>query len=156
MSKNLYIVVGLPGSGKSTYLHNKINDGIIVSRDDIRVSLINETSGYFDNEKEVFNRFVKEIQVGLDSSNNVNVFADATNINEKSRNKLLNRLKLKGVKIHTLFIYAPLEVCIERNNKREGVKRLPEIVIKNFNDKLEIPSHNEKYKYKSLMEVRNF
>ncbi len=155
MSKNLYIVVGLPGSGKSTYL-TKMKTGYIVSRDTIRLSLLDENASYFDNEKLVFNEFVYQIQNLLNSSSYVTVFADATHINQKSRNKLLNKLNLKNTNIHIIYIDTPVDICIKRNSKREGLEKVPEEVIRDFYNKLEIPSHNEKYKYKSISIVRNF
>lgn len=154
MSKNLYIVMGLPGSGKSTWLKEHLNDPVIVSRDEVRFSMLGENSKYFDNEKKVFSKYVNTIQEYLDSSNNIDVYADATHINQKSRNKLLNKLNLKDVNINILYINTPVEECIKRNNNREGLEKVSEKVIRDFNERLEVPTHNEKYKYKSIIEVR--
>lgn len=154
MSKNLYIVMGLPGAGKSTWLKEHLNDPIIVSRDIIRFSMINKNSKYFDNEKKVFNEYTDTIQKYLDSSNNIDIYADATHINQKSRNKLLNKLDLKDININILYINTPIEECIKRNNNREGIEKVSEKVIRDFNKRLEVPTHNEKYKYKSIIEVR--
>lgn len=154
MKKHLYLVIGLPGSGKSTYLKEHFKDSQIVSRDDIRFEMMKESSKYFDNERKVFNEFVYRIQYYLDNTNK-NVIADATHINEKSRNKLLNKLKLKDVKIHILFINTPIEKCIKRNSLREEYKRVPEKVIYDFYNRLEYPTHNEKYSYVSIIEIRN-
>ena len=154
MSKNLYIVMGLPGSGKSTWLKEHLNDPVIVSRDEVRFSMPGENSKYFDNEKKVFSKYVNTIQEYLDSSNNIDVYADATHINQKSRNKLLNKLNLKDVNINILYINTPVEECIKRNNNREGLEKVSEKVIRDFNERLEVPTHNEKYKYKSIIEVR--
>lgn len=155
MSKNLYLVMGLPGSGKSSYIEEHFNDSIIISRDDIRFELIGESFKYFEKEKEVFNEFARRIQYYLDNNDRCNIIADATHINEKSRNKLLNKLKLKDVNIHILFINTSLEKCLERNSKRKDRKRVPDKVIEDFNNRLELPSYNEKYKYYSIIEIRN-
>lgn len=154
MTKNLYVMVGLPGSGKSTYLQQFKKDCIIISRDSIRFSMLGDT--YFDNEKLVFKEFVNQIQSAIDSNNYKSIYADATHISEKSRNKLLNKLNLKGVSIHIIFINTPIDVCIERNSHRVGIEKVPEDVVRDFQDRLELPTHNEKYKYKSILEVRSF
>lgn len=154
MAKNLYLAIGLPGSGKSTYIKEHFSDSFIISRDDIRFEMMGESSKYFEKEKEVFNEFVYRIQTALDKDSK-NVIADATHINQKSRNKLLNKLKLKGVKIHILFINTPVEKCLERNHARDESERLPDKVITDFYQRLELPSHSEKYKYISIIEVKN-
>ena len=152
MSKNLYLVIGLPGSGKSTYIKEHFKDSFIISRDEIRLELKGESSKYFENEKEVFNEFVYRIQIALDKDDK-NVIADATHINQRSRNKLLNKLKLQDVKIHILFINTPLEKCLERNHNRDESERVPDKFIFDIYKRLELPSHNEKYKYLSIIEI---
>ena len=58
----LYLMMGIPGSGKSTYakqfaLRNKIQ---YISRDEIRFSLLQPTDGYFDKENEVMNAILQK------------------------------------------------------------------------------------------------
>ena len=67
---NLYLMVGAPGSGKSTYANNFINTYgkpiKVVSRDAIRFSLLNDGAPYFSKEKDVFSKFTKEINEGVE------------------------------------------------------------------------------------------
>ena len=49
--KRIYILMGTPAAGKSTFL-KKIKNGLIVSRDAIRFSLLKEGEDYFAHETE--------------------------------------------------------------------------------------------------------
>ena len=82
------------------------------------------------------------------------IYCDATQINEKSRNKLLNRLNLKDVNIIIVYIKTSLNVILDRNNKREGISRVPDdAIIDIFNNRLSEPTFNEKYKYTEVRVV---
>jgi predicted ABC-type ATPase len=54
-SKTLWLIAGVPGSGKSTFLANKVNSSKakIVSRDAIRFKLLGDGDSYFKNEDTV-------------------------------------------------------------------------------------------------------
>ena len=61
---NLYLMCGIPGSGKSTYA--KTNKDLkyckYISRDDIRYSLLKDEDDYFSKEKQVFRTFIAQIK----------------------------------------------------------------------------------------------
>lgn len=150
MSKNLYLMVGIAGSGKSTWLKNNAK-GIVISRDAIRFSMITDSDEYFAREDEVYKKFIEEINYALVDNNNV--YADATNLTGKSRNRLLSNLNLNGVDVNIIFINTPVEKCIEQNSRREGRAKVAESVIYNQYNQLVKPSYNERYKYKNILEV---
>lgn len=138
----LYISCGIPGSGKTTFLNKiKKENEIIVSRDDIRFSLLKEGEEYFSHEKEVFNNFTTTITEYINSG--YNVYADATHLNKISRDKLLNALTLKKCSpssIEAIFFDIPLETCLERNEKRKGTKTyVPRGIIRRMFSSLEEP-----------------
>ena len=55
---NLFIMMGAPGAGKSTFIKNlKGESGIPISRDQIRFSMVKEDEPYFSKEKEVYKEF---------------------------------------------------------------------------------------------------
>ena len=122
--KNLWILSGTPGSGKSTWVeqHLKPNE-IWVSRDAVRFAMLNDEDEYFDKENEVFKTFVQQIQEAIYADKDV--YADATHLNWKSRRKLLNALDLKDFSVGAIVFRTPLYVCIERNNLREGRSKVP-------------------------------
>ena len=61
-NKTLYVMVGIPGSGKSTFINTHCqSDWKIVSRDQVRFSIVREDEEYFSKEKKVFKTFIEEI-----------------------------------------------------------------------------------------------
>ena len=72
-----------------------------------------------------------------------NVFADATHLNFASRNKTISRINVPVDEINVVFLNTPLDICIERNAKREGRKFVPETVIKDMFNKIKVPEKEE-------------
>ena len=87
MKKHLYLMVGVPGSGESTYAKNILKDGdIYISRDEIRYSLLTEEDDYFAKENEVIKTFIDNIDKSLVNKEYCgDVYADATHLSPKSR-----------------------------------------------------------------------
>lgn len=147
--KRMYVMVGVPGSGKSTFIKNHIN-GIktsyaVISRDEIRFSLVAEDEPYFSKETAVFNKFISDIKESL-KENDVTI-VDATHINGGSRGKLFRALgsTLKDVQVVALVIKVPMELAIERNNMREGRSLVPESAIENMYSQFSLPTFNERF-----------
>ena len=144
MSK-LYIMMGAPGSGKSTFIENHLNYDIHkwISRDMIRFSIVSENEEYFSKEKEVFKEYIRRINECLNRG--WDVFADATHLNKASRNKLIRSLNLQSVSsIEVIWIKTPLEECLKRNKKREGTRAyVPETAIRNMHASIEAPEFEE-------------
>lgn len=130
----LYLMAGVPGSGKSTYAKANLN-GTYVSRDEIRFKLVDNKSEYFSKEKLVFKIFVETIQKALDAGEDV--IADSTLIGPGGRTKLLNALHIPSdYCIHAIQFNIPLEVCLARNANRTGMAFVPEDVIKSMHKSL--------------------
>ena len=72
-----------------------------------------------------------------------NVFADATHLNFASRNKTISRINVPVDEINVVFLNTPLDICIERNAKREGRKFVPETVIKDMFSRIKVPEKEE-------------
>jgi predicted kinase len=148
----LTIMMGIPGSGKSTAAaaYQKEDDfkRMIVSRDEIRFSLVAEDEEYFSKEDEVFNTFCIKLAVGL--SCDFEMIADATNLNSRSRAKLLNGVAYhynkiidegsfkENVELCVYFVNVPLETALAQNENRKGTRAyVPESAIRNMYNALE-------------------
>lgn len=160
MSKTLYIMCGVPGSGKTWFAKNKLMKkyDYYISRDEVRFSIIKDDEEYFSHETVVFNKFVEKIAAALLWRGDGNVIADATHLNWGSRRKLLNALKacypIETLNIIPVVIEAKLDDIFERNKLRDGRAQVPEETIrrmyKNISDPVKDP-----YKYTAIMRVRN-
>ena len=148
----LYILSGVAGCGKSTWVQNKLKEDKTrslepmweyVSRDEVRFSMVKEEDDYFSKEKQVFNEYVNRIVKSLEDTYVVNTIADATQLNEVSRLKLINAIKKMrpSLDFDVVVVYfdVPLEVCQFRNAKRSGRARVPENVIAKMYGSLEFP-----------------
>ena len=141
---NLYILIGLPGAGKSTYSASiKSPKKIIISSDEIREKLFG--TGFNETIKEeVFKELVHEtieyLKKGMD------VIVDTTFLNEKEyRSKFISEidtLKLSVKKI-AVIMQTDIEECILRDKKRIANRRVGSTVIRKLNDVLEFPHENE-------------
>lgn len=148
--KNLYLMVGAPGSGKSTWLC-KHADGPVVSRDAIRFSMVGEDEAYFSQETEVFNQYIKFIQMFLDDNTTENIYCDATHLTENARNKVLDRLNLNNVDhIYGVIVRPSLETTLARNAQRTGRLCVPETAIKRMYNSYTDPAEDKKYHITSI------
>lgn len=149
--KELFILVGCPGLGKSTFIkeHLPYFNGYskVVSRDQIRFSMVNEDEEYFSKENDVFNKYIEEIKDGLEYCDST--IADATHLNPASRNKLLRALgnSLKGVEVNAIVIRGTLDLALAQNRKRVGTRSfVPESAVKRmFTQQIE-PSFEEGFR----------
>lgn len=139
----LYLMMGIPGSGKSTW----IKDHLLpcqahVSRDKIRFALVDEGEEYFSRETEVFNSFVEQINTFL--SNGCDVYADATHISRASRNKLLSRINSHPEEVNLIWINGGLTTALLQNENRKDTRSyVPKSVIRRMHNQIEAPDFEE-------------
>ena len=108
-----YMMVGLSGSGKSTYAE-KLNAKVI-SSDAIRAEVFGDENDQTHNA-QVFEILHKRIIECL--KNGEDCVYDATNLSAKRRKSFLNSIShIECEKICCVFA-TPFEVCVERDNKR--------------------------------------
>lgn len=129
----LILLVGPPGSGKTTYAHKYIEEhpGIVhLSSDSIRKELHGDES-IQDNPGEVFAIMQKRAIEGL--AFGYDVIYDATNMTRKDRAGII-AVCPKFAKIECHVIFAPIEICIERDaaRKRTVGKEVIDRMLKRF------------------------
>ena len=145
----LYLMMGAPGSGKSTYLKRRfLQPPVVVSRDEIRFSMVSENEEYFSKEKEVFREYIEQIRTEIKF--NEEVFADATHLNEGSRAKVLWALgsDLINVEVNIIWVRVPLEVAITQNELRTGTRAyVPQSVIRRMYSQATMPTKEEGFEH---------
>lgn len=140
----LIMMIGIPGSGKSTFA-NQISDEYnipIVSSDTVRKQLYGNESiqGIYD---DVFNEVYRQINKWIDCG--VCIY-DATNTRKMWRYTAI--AKVLPTEIVYVIVNPGLEKSIKQNNNRERV--CPESVIKRMHKQLmnEYPREDECYNLK--------
>ncbi|MEM3382812.1 MAG: adenylyl-sulfate kinase [Nitrososphaerales archaeon] len=124
-------LTGLPGSGKSTVAKvlmdklksNKIKAQII-SSDELR-KVITPEPKYTEEEREIVYGAIVYIAKIL-TKNGVNVIIDATGNRRKYREKARKEIK----NFFEIYLYCPLETCIERESKRIETFQAPKDIYK--------------------------
>lgn len=152
INKIFIVMCGVPGSGKSTWTKNFLKEHKrtkVVSRDEIRFSIVKENEPYFSKENQVYSEFIRQIKEGLNDENIDTVIADATHLNVPSRRKLFHSL---GEKIFEDAIVVcrcfdiGVENCIKFNELRKGTRAyVPEDAIRNMANAFSIPTKEEGY-----------
>ena len=155
--KKVYLTCGPAGAGKSTWIREQMKKCEAVrvwcSRDKVRFSLLRENDEYFSKEKEVFIKWVKDIKSAIEDKTVEAVFIDATHLDEKSRNKVLNKLPLDNVDIIPVNFMTSLGDCLYYNHYRTGREFIPRDVIVDMYNRFDPATFNEKYHYADILTV---
>lgn len=129
------MLVGIPGSGKSTYAKQIIakdpNNWVRVNNDDLR-AMMNGSVWSRDYEKIITDARNYLIRDALKRGKNVII--DNLNINRRHFDDVCKIAKSVNVdaQVFEKAFYEDLEVLMERNAKREGAARVPDDVVKKW------------------------
>lgn len=123
----LVMMVGLVGSGKSTYAKQFAEEmpATVFSSDELREEMFGDVNNQENNQK-LFQELHKRIKECLKSGKNA--IYDATNISSKRRRSFLNELKNIDCCKECVIVATPYEQCLENNKNRDRV--VPEWAIK--------------------------
>lgn len=130
----LFVTIGLPGSGKSTWLEAHLEHVHVVSSDRKREELFGDINWQGDNAR-VFSECFHDIEQAL--ARGQQVVLDATNTRLNQRAGFLNMARRYHA--HTTIIYfdMPLEVAIERNSRR--ARQVPPAAIVKYFQQMDVP-----------------
>lgn len=134
--RKLYILIGAPGSGKSTWAKAQHN-AIVLSSDDIRLEQFGSLDCQ-DKNKEVFQLLHNRLEYYTQYSD-LNIIYDATNINQNRRKVIFEKHK-SDFEVVAVMFDLPIDKLLENNNKREGLAVVPEHVIRRMVNNLQHPT----------------
>jgi predicted kinase len=114
----LIMMVGVPGSGKSTYTKKiaEKEQAVILSSDKIYVEITGDVTNSKPNDGKVFDELYKRTREYLKQG--TNVIIDATNSSAKKRKGVLQQFKGASEK-ECYYICTPFETCVKRDKERE-------------------------------------
>ncbi|MGD0986912.1 MAG: AAA family ATPase [Candidatus Sulfotelmatobacter sp.] len=142
------LAIGLPGSGKSSWF--KRHSLVPLSSDMVRSLL-------FDDVREqryqdlVFSNLRSMLKARLIAKRPMN-YVDATNLTPQERQHWIKLAKDYGYEVHAVFFDVPLEVCIERHQRRDRV--VPEDVMRRMAAKLKPPAFEEGFAKITVVRVK--
>jgi predicted kinase len=142
------LAIGLPGSGKSSWF--KRHNVVPLSSDMVRALL-------FDDVREqrfqdlVFSNLRSMLKARLIAKRPMN-YVDATNLTPQERQHWIKLAKDYNYEVHAVFFDVPLEVCIERHERRDRV--VPEDVMRRMAAKLKPPAFEEGFAKITVVRVK--
>ncbi|MGA8429645.1 MAG: AAA family ATPase, partial [Candidatus Sulfotelmatobacter sp.] len=142
------LAIGLPGSGKSSWF--KRHSVIPLSSDMVRSLL-------FDDVREqrfqdlVFSNLRSMLKARLIAKRPMN-YVDATNLTPQERQHWIKLAKDYGYEVHAVFFDVPLDVCLERHQRRDRV--VPEDVMRRMASKLKPPAFEEGFAKITVVRVK--
>ena len=126
MQKTIVIMMGLQGSGKSTFYAKHL------SKDYVRVNL--DTLKTRSRERLLMDECMGEGK---------SFVIDNTNPTRADRARYIALAREQCYHVIGYFMESKIKDCIARNSLREGNARVPNIAIAATSNKLEIPSFDE-------------
>jgi predicted kinase len=158
----LWMLVGVPGSGKSTWVadqthHTDSQEDLIVASTDAQEDLLVASTDFYielmalEQDKtynEVFKDSIKDAEkrmyqgIQWATARNFNIIWDQTNLTRKSRGKKLIMIPDHYMKI-AVFFPTPEESELQRRLASRPGKTIPEHILGGMIEAIELPQLNE-------------
>lgn len=133
----LFIMCGLPASGKSTWIEKNQKSKVVVSLDDIRRDVFGHQ---FHKNAEPWILALGKTVVKMLLKQRISVIVDATNVMSFMRFEWISLSKEYGAKIILVYFDVPYETCYQRNKLRKKGKRIPASAMKRFHTIFQKPA----------------
>jgi predicted kinase len=143
------LAIGLPGSGKTTWFRRR---GVTPLSSDLLRNIL------FDDVEEqryqglVFSTLRSLLRARLIAKMPLN-YVDATNLSSHERSQWIKMAKSFGYEVQAVFFDVPLDVCLERNRKRD--RSVSEDVMRKMAEKLKPPVFEEGFAKITVVRVKS-
>jgi protein phosphatase len=137
-----YLLVGIPGSGKTTYARRHLPEALRVSFDDFRLML---TGVAFDRAHEPYvvaaaHATLRALLARVRRWRR-DVVLDATNVTRARRRFYIALAHRRGIPAIAVYLSCPLDLALARNRQRPAA--VPELAVRRFYAALQPPALDE-------------
>ena len=144
----MVLAIGLPGSGKSSWF--KRHEITPLSSDLLRVLLFDDATEQRFQDL-IFSNLRSMLKARLIARRPTN-YVDATNLTPHERQSWIKLAKDYGYEAQAVFFDVPVEVCLERNQRRQRI--VPEDVMRRMAAKLRVPTFQEGFTKITVVKVK--
>ena len=123
--KTIYIMIGIQGSGKSTFCRMYLPEVTRINLDTLHT------------------RNKEKLKINECFDRGCDYVVDNTNPTRKDRLRYIPDAKNNGYYVVGYYMQSQLQECIRRNNERTGKERIPAKAIAMTSNRLELPSYDE-------------
>lgn len=142
------LAIGLPGSGKSTWFRRR---GVTPLSSDLLRSILFDDITEQRYQGLVFSTLRSLLRARLIARMPWN-YVDASNLSSHERRQWIKMAKGFGYEVHAVFFDVPLEVCLERNRRRE--RQVKEDIVQRMAAKLKPPAFEEGFAKITVVRVK--
>jgi predicted kinase len=142
------LAIGLPGSGKTTWFKRR---GVTPLSSDMLRSILFDDITEQRYQGLVFSTLRSLLRARLIAKMPWN-YVDATNLSAHERRQWIKMAKSFGYEAQAVFFDVPLEVCMERNSRRE--RTVSDDVMRKMAERLRPPSFKEGFSKITMVRVK--
>ncbi len=143
------LTIGLPGSGKTTWYKRR---GVTPLSSDMLRSILFDDITEQRYQGLVFSTLRSLLRARLIAKMPWN-YVDATNLSPHERRQWIKMARSFGFEVQAVFFDVPIEVCLERNQRRE--RTVNEETLRKMAERLRPPSFKEGFSKITVVRVKS-